>query len=249
MIIAVNSDTAKQKRREGKGRSTGFPRWRTEFIGSRADKEVKDHPQAFLVELAPNATISPHFHQVDQYQIVVAGGGTLGRNTTALIALHYVDHHTAYGPIDAGPHGLSFFTLRAKSDTGSIRLNTPGYKDFLQPTKKRYLLAENLGLSTEPVLQNRAEIALENVFPDLTDDDGLGAHVLRMGANMTYTGPDPRLTGGQFYLVLNGSLRFDAADYPVWSTVYASPTDGPLRIATGDQGLEALILNFPRAPT
>ena len=175
MVLAVNSETAIKGRKTGKGRSTGFPRWRTEFIGHRADKAVVDYPQAFLVELAPNASISPYFHQVDQYQIVVAGSGTLGRNATPLIALQYVDHHTAYGPINAGPFGLSFFTIRAKSDTGSVRLNTPGYKDFLKPTRKRYLLAENLALSTAPVLENRSETVVEKIFAATDDSDGLGA--------------------------------------------------------------------------
>ena len=70
--------------------------------------------------------------------------------------------------------------------------------------------------------------------------------MLRMGSGMTFNGTDPRLTGGQFYLVLNGSLHYDGANFPVWSTVYAGPADEALSFAAGGHGLEALILNFPR---
>jgi len=247
MVLAVNSEIAKQARSTGKGRSTGFPRWRTEFVGNRAENEVKDDPQAFLVELAPHAVIEAHFHQVDQFQIIVAGSGTLGRKAAPVVALHYADHHTAYGPIKAGPFGLSFFTIRSKSDTGSTLVSAPNYRDFLKPTKKRYVLAEQIALSTAPVLQNRSEIAMENLLPDVDGSDGLGACMLRMGADMKARGPDPRLTGGQFVLVLNGSLEYKNAAYPVWSTVYAGPTDEALDIAAGDRGLEALVMNFPRA--
>ena len=247
MVVAVNSEIAKQNRRTGKGRSTGFPRWRTEFMGKRSDTVVLNNPQAFLVELAPHATIQAHFHQVDQFQITVAGNGTLGRNAAAAVALRYADHHTAYGPIDAGPFGLSFFTIRALSDTGSVLVRAPDYKDFLKPSKQRHALIEGIALSTEPVLQNRGEIAMENLLPDVDGSDGLGAYMLRVGAGMKTTGPDPRATGGQFYLVLNGSLQYEAASYPVWSTVYASASDQPLELSGGAHGFEALILNFPRA--
>jgi quercetin dioxygenase-like cupin family protein len=36
------------------------------------------HPMAFLVEKRPGAVIRPHFHQADQFQVVVAGRGMLG---------------------------------------------------------------------------------------------------------------------------------------------------------------------------
>ena len=33
-------------------------RWRTDFIGQRAQGTVKDHPQAFLIEMAADSTIA-----------------------------------------------------------------------------------------------------------------------------------------------------------------------------------------------
>src|SRR5262249_46060424 len=126
-------------------------------------------------------------------------------------------------------------------------LHNPDYKNFLQPSKKRYLLMEGIEMSTEPVLQNRDAVALESLFQDTDADDGLGAYVLRLGADMTTTGPDPRLTGGQYYLVVNGSMVLEDIDYAPWSTIYAGPTDAPVAVCAGALGLEALVLNFPRA--
>src|SRR5688572_29489750 len=109
MIQAVSGEIRKHSRQVAKNTGTDEVVWRTEFIGTRTSK-IEDQPQAFLAEMEPNSTILPHYHQIDQYQVFVAGSGKLGRNPVPLIALHYVDHHTAYGPIKASAHGLSFFT-------------------------------------------------------------------------------------------------------------------------------------------
>src|SRR3954468_22483128 len=127
MIQAVNGDTAKLRRVKsgiiGNLRREG----RVQYIGARV-AQVKAGPQVYLVEMEPDTVIEPHFHQVDQFQVMVSGAGMLGRNPAAPILIHYADHSTAYGPIHAGPCGLSFFTVRARSDPGGIYLADPEYK-------------------------------------------------------------------------------------------------------------------------
>ena len=245
MIQAVSNEIASKGRRMGKS-SNGQRRWYTDFIGTMVDK-VEDRPQSHYTEMDANGVIVPHFHQVDQFQIMVSGTGSIGRNALPLVGLHYADRHTAYGPINAGPYGLGLFTIRAQSDPGAIYLHQPGYKERLKPSKKRYLLAESIALSTTCVLENRSKVTLESVLEKDADvSDGLGACMLRMGAGMKTTGPDPRNTGGQYYLILNGDLDLDGASYTPWSMVYAERTDAPLTICAGSRGLEALVMNFPR---
>jgi hypothetical protein len=67
-----------------------------------------------------------------------------------------------------------------------------------------------------------------------------------MGPGMSHAGPDPRVTGGQYYLVANGSLELDDKSYPAWSPVFVSAADGPLTLRAGPRGLEALALQFAR---
>jgi hypothetical protein len=98
------------------------------------------------------------------------------------------------------------------------------------------ILAKNVRLSTGVLLENRKEVSLENVLDHVDDSDGLGAFMLRMGAGMKTAGLDPKVTGGQFYLVVNGSLQFEGVSYPAWSTIYASPTDMPLAVYAGPWG-------------
>lgn len=246
MIQAVNHETASKGRRTGTS-SNGQRRWYTDFIGQQIVPEIKDAPQSHYTEMDANGVIVPHFHQVDQFQIMVSGNGSIGRNALPLVGLHYADHHTAYGPINAGPYGLGLFTIRAQSDPGAIYIGKPGYKEKLKPSRKRYLLAENIPLSISSVLENRNEIALDSVLEKDADvSDGLGAFMLRMGAGARTSGPDPKATGGQYFLVLNGSLQYEGADYAPWSMVFVGRTDAALEVQAGASGLEALVLNFPR---
>ena len=68
-----------------------------------------------------------------------------------------------------------------------------------------------------------------------------------MGPGASHAGPDPRATGGQYYLVLNGSLEHDGASYPKWSAVFLTAADAPLAFKAGPKGLEALLLQFSRS--
>jgi hypothetical protein len=243
---AVSHDDASKHRRVGTS-SNGQRRWYTDYMGNQKPEGIEDAPQSHYTEMDANGVIVPHFHQVNQFQIFVSGTGSIGRNALPLIGLHYADRHTAYGPINAGPGGLGLFTLRAQSDPGAIYLSQPDFRSFLKPSKKRYLLAENIALSTARVLEHRDAVSLESVLDKEADtSDGLGAGMLRMGARMKTVSPDPRLTGGQYYLVLNGGMELASASYGLWSMAYAGRTDQPFEICAGAQGLEALVLSFPR---
>ena len=248
MVQAIAGEQALKGRRVIKSRGTGEEHWRTDFLGKPGNGGgIVDEPQAFLVEMHANETIVPHFHEVDQFQVFVAGGGGLGRQAAGLLAVHYADHHTGYGPINAGPHGYSYFTLRARSDPGAHYLHNPGYRDALKPSPKRHGIAAGITLSTEPVLMDRKEVAVEKLMPELDGNDGLGASLIRLGPGATHTGPNPRATGGQYYLVVNGSLALGTTSYTAWSTVFVPATDAPLALTAGPKGLEALILQFAKA--
>jgi hypothetical protein len=247
MVQAVAGEQALEGRRIIKSRGTGEEHWRTDFLGRPGEGgAIKEEPQAFLIEMHANETILPHFHEVDQFQVFVAGSGGMGRHAAATLAVHYADHHTGYGPIQAGPQGYSYFTLRARSDPGAHYLHEPGYRAALKPSAKRHGVAAGVTLSTEPVLMDLNQVKEEPLLQDLDGTDGLGALLIRMGSGMNRTGPDPRPTGGQYYLVLNGSLELDSGAYPAWSTAFVHRDDPPLSFKAGPKGLEALLLSFPK---
>ena len=95
--------------------------WITTFIGqNRGTVRPGDampesgclYPMAFLVEKGAGAVVPSHFHQADQYQVVVLGSGRVGVHDVAGMAVHYTDAYSAYGPIVAADEGIAWFTLR-----------------------------------------------------------------------------------------------------------------------------------------
>src|SRR5215472_10964178 len=82
VVLTADSILARSTRR--RQTSTG---WNTAYIGANRytlptdEKPPADdalHPTAFLVEKGPGAVTRPHFHQADQFQVIVAGRGMLG---------------------------------------------------------------------------------------------------------------------------------------------------------------------------
>jgi hypothetical protein len=108
------------------GKSEGV--FQVDYIGN--SHKNQRGPQAFLVELEkPGHIIKPHFHHVDQFQIVVDGGGTLGKHELHPVTVHYTDSFTPYGPIVAGENGLKFFNFRPAADVGAEYM--PGSRERL----------------------------------------------------------------------------------------------------------------------
>lgn len=246
MVIAVSHEQALKGRRIGRSPSNGEQRWYIDYIGEKV-QQVEDRPEANLIEMDSNQTVVPHFHQVNQFQIMASGSGSLGRNSLGMVALHYVDNNTAYGPIKSGPYGMTLFTIRAQSDPSATYLHQPGYKEALKPSRRRYIIAENITPSVEAVMTSRKAPLMEDLLPAGTDtDDGLGAHMLRLGGDMGATGPDPARTSGQYYLVLNGSLVHGDGEYGKWSMLFVGRDEPPLAVQAGTKGVETLVLELPR---
>jgi hypothetical protein len=80
---------------------------------------AQEGPQAYLaVQGAQVDEIPTHFHSVEQFQCFVSGTGTIGGRPLEGGILHYADRYTPYGPLCAGPRGMTYATLRPYHDTG-----------------------------------------------------------------------------------------------------------------------------------
>jgi len=227
---------------------SGIQHWGSSYFGPRySTAEVSSAPQALMTQMCADEIILPHFHGNAQFQIFPSGAGTMGKTPVQPLMLQYKDHHTAYGPLVAGAHGLTFIALRNRiGDSAPVYLSKPGYKEKLRPSKRRNWMSASLGLSTRPVLQHRKEAAWEAVYaPDKIADE-MSAHLVRLGAGMTSAGPDPQRGGGYYLFVANGSMELAGESLPAWSMVFVEPTEDAFEIRAGRNGLEALVMQFPR---
>lgn len=226
---------------------SGIEHWGSSYFGPRySTTQISAGPQALMTQMSANETILPHFHGVAQFQIFPSGAGMMAKTEVRPLMLQYKDHHSAYGPLVAGPHGLTFIALRNRvGDSAPVYLSKPGYREKLKPSKRRNWISPHIALSTRPVLQFRKESSWEPVFEPEKIKDEMSAQLLRLGAGMSAMGPDPKAGGGYYVFVANGSLETNGETLPEWSMVYVEPSESALEIKAGRAGLEALVMQFP----
>ena len=68
-------------------RRPGHPFWKIDLIES--DEGPQPAPQVFAVQMDPGSSLGTHFHFQDQFQLVIKGGGTIGRSPLQRFSLHY----------------------------------------------------------------------------------------------------------------------------------------------------------------
>lgn len=213
----------------------------TNFPFFRATPDRPGAPSAFLAQYDPGDRSCTHFHAVDQFQILVKGRGQLGRHEVSPYYVHFARAYTPYGPLHADEKtGWTFMTLRTRYDPGAQRL--PGALPKLQAVTDR----QPWQVTTTATFPSQGAGAALQDIPDVKDDRGLFVKSLTMVPGARITAPDPSGGDGQYVVVVKGSMLHDNREHHALTVAFVKPDEGALRIHAGPQGLEALILNFPR---
>ena len=199
------------------------------------------YPMAFLVEQPPGSVVATHFHEANQFQIVVAGDGSLGSHPVEPVAVHYSNAFSAYGPITAGAAGLQYFTLRNGYDRGARYL--PAAREELRGVRRRF--RDAFAEPAAPLAAAPEAAAAEALIPEAADGMGAWRHRLPPGAALE--GLDPASGDGQFWVVTAGSLRTPAGEaLPPLSCAFVAPDEPPFAAVAGESGLEVVVVQFPR---
>jgi rubredoxin len=211
--------------------------WRTRFI--TPPEGVVDSPVAFLVEGTKERVIRPHYHQTDQFQVVVSGGGTLGRHPLALNAVHFTRAYTPYGPILFDEQGLGFLTLRARRDPGAQYIPDKTEQLRQVPDRRPWQVTE------VPRFEAGSPVSLRP-FEQIRDERGLGAYALSLQPGIATSAPAVSGTNGQYIIVTKGSILHEGKPRAALTIIFVEPDENAFRLEAGPEGAEALILNFPR---
>ena len=215
--------------------------WRTSFIDPEENNPVS--AQAFLVEGTAGRVIKTHFHDYDQYQVVVSGGGVLGKHQLQINAVHFSRKYTPYGPIVFGEQQLGFLTLRARKDPGAQYLDDPEKRSKLMALENR-----KPWQATElPKFEPTTPDAALHTFTDLKDDEGLASFSMSVAPNANALAPDPAHSNGQYLIIVRGSLHYAGKEYRALSVAFVKPQEGPFELVAGAEGLDVLVLHFPCA--
>ncbi|MGD9806608.1 MAG: hypothetical protein AB7E81_10855 [Hyphomicrobiaceae bacterium] len=222
-----------------------------EYVGTAPKKgmyvegnEANDdgRPQGFLVHQPPNATTPAHFHEPNQFQVFVFGKGRMGAAPTSPLTVQYANGHTPYGPIVAGEEGVQYFTLRQRWDPGAKYV--PAAMPLLKKGNQRTRIKSGIHVAEVEERKARTEAAIETIMKE--EADGLAAWIWRLGPGGTDRLPEPSKGGGQYLIVTGGDLKSDGQLLDRLSTIYVTPEEPAFGIEAGPEGLDLLVLQFPR---
>lgn len=229
-IAAAEADVKEVVRKDGVGR-------RRDYFGTSGN--ITTNAQGFLVERPyANARIDPHFHDVDQYQVVVAGDGRIGKKEVRAVTFQYADAYTPYGPIVARDDGISFFTLRNVASGGHFSM--PGSR-HLMPCRAGRNIAAVFEQDVEPPATG-AVVREPLMEPQA---DGVFAEGIRLGAGAVAEGL-ANDAGGQYYLVCSGTLVADGKELTPNSLIRIDAGEPAPTLHAGDAGANVMALQFCR---
>jgi hypothetical protein len=200
---------------------------------------IHDGAQVFMSEMPdPGSVIDPHFHDVDEFQVIVRGGGRFGGAPVDGIIYHYADAYAPYGPIIAGEQGLDFITFRASCTTGYFPMPESRAKIPGKPGRNL-----NGRFDLDKPLPSAGAVERETLLSDAKD--GMLITGLRLGANARTTG-DATSAGQQYYLVCSGSLLAEEGPIPVKGLIQVQPGEAPATLQAGPDGAHVLFMQLPR---
>jgi hypothetical protein len=241
-LVATAEAAQANRRRATAGDGMGF--WHTLYLGTTRYNMPPDapdppadalFPMAFLVEQDAGEVANPHFHAADQFQVVVAGEGTLGTHPVRPGAVHFAGAFTAYGPIRAGAEGLSYFTLRNGFDSGARYMMRPENRVALRSVAGRRhreaVAAPDTGGARTVLIQ--------------PEPDGLAAWQFRLAPGEALAGPSPVAGRGQYWLVVEGALQQGIESLGRLSCLFVAPDDRPLAVTAAAEGAVVLAMQFP----
>ncbi|MEQ9643258.1 MAG: hypothetical protein RIM84_24770 [Alphaproteobacteria bacterium] len=204
----------------------------SEMRAANVDREA---PQAYLVEQPRRATVPPHFHDTDQFQVFVAGAASFGKDQVEPVTVHYAGGHTPYGPIVTAEEGTHYFTLRRHWDSGGKPM--PGSRDQLRAVPRCHRMSDPVDPADLPAGHSMDLIPAE--------PNGLGARLFAVTGAAQATLDFDQPGAGQYLLVLDGEAAIDGTQLTTHACLFRAEDEPAFSLTTGSKGARLLLMQFP----
>lgn len=207
----------------------------------RATKDTPDAPTAALNRYDGARYSNAHFHEVDQFQIIMEGSGEFGRHHVEPYFVHFSRAYTPYGPLQSDKDtGWGFIVLRSRLDSGAQRFPWALEKLKQIPNRQPWQVTTKVSFPAPT-----AGVSVQDV-PEIKDEQGLFTRTITMASNARTTAPDPSVGDGQYVVVVKGSLIYENKEREAPTVVFVKRDEPAFEMQAGAQGLEAVIMNFPK---
>jgi rubredoxin len=209
----------------------------------RATRDTPDAPTAALnrYEGGESRYSAAHFHEVDQFQVIMEGSGEFGRHKVEPYYVHFSRAHTPYGPLQSHKDtGWGFIVMRSRFDPGAQRF--PGSLEKLKKIPKR----DPWQVTAKATFPESTDSVAVKEIEEIKDDRGLFTRTIKMAPNARTMSPDRCGGDGQYIVVVKGSLIYENKERPAPTVVFIDRDEPAFEMQAGAQGLEAIIMNFPK---
>jgi hypothetical protein len=202
-------------------------------------------PTVFLIEQPPNATLVPHFHRQNQFQLFVGGGGTLGKHAVETVTVHYAGAYTGYGPLISGSEGIKYFTIRPVCEAGMMSLDEARDKMIRGPKRHESVgpvrvLDEAGRRAATRDLDKQGEHFLLAI-----SDEGLGVGEVCLDRGQSMNVQRHAASQGEFIVVLSGRLQFGERELTEWESIFVSADEPFPDLLGAEGGAQCVILHCP----
>ncbi len=239
-MIQITSHAATKPGERYEVEGGGGQAWRHNYIGF--SPMAPDKGQGWLLDSTPQRVLRAHYHAVDQFQVVINGSGLMGKHKVGPGSVHFSRANTPYGPIVWGDEGMGLLTIRVRPDTPGGPKYMPDRRDDLRKTPRN---AYQVSQVVRPPRAMNGDVYVEAI-PGMQDSNGLAAHAITLKAGASTLAPSPAGTGGQWILVMEGSLIYEGKTYPAFSIAEVSPDEKAFPLQAGPDGLHSMVLSFSR---
>ena len=172
----------------------------------RASRDTPDAPTAALNRYEGGASrySAAHFHEVDQFQVIMEGSGEFGRHHVEPYYVHFSRAYTPYGPLQSDKDtGWGFIVLRSRFDPGAQRFPASLEKLKQIPNRKPWQV------TTKATFPSSTTGVAEHDIAEISDEHGLYTRTIIMAPGARTMTPDRRGGDGQYIVVVKGSLMYE----------------------------------------
>ncbi|MES2415622.1 MAG: hypothetical protein V4614_17650 [Pseudomonadota bacterium] len=229
-MLTVSSRATGQRNRREITIPDGFRYHKSEWLLPPQDSPKS--PTIFLVEQPPGSVLRTHFHTQNEFQVFVAGSGWMGKSEVRPLVCHYASAYTGYGPITAGPEGLSYFTIRAVLETGAFFV--PDDRDrMVRGPKGQFHVGPLSAAGNAP--SRTIELASAN-------QDHVKIFSTRLAAGESMETMAMGASVAQFNFVCAGALSVDGHELNTWECACLTQGDPPAHLLAGPEGVDLLTM-------
>ncbi len=242
IVIALDEVKPEQANKANPAKNGSPGSVSTTFFRATADKPHAPTAALNRYPAGESRYSAAHFHQVDQFQVIMEGSGTFGRHEVQPYCVHFSRAYTPYGPLQSEKEtGWGFIVMRTRFDPGAQRFPQSYEKLKKVPDRRPWQVTKKVSFP-----QAGAGMSLQDV-PEIKDDQGLFTKTLTMAANAQAVAPDPSGGDGQYVVAVKGSLMHDGKERQAPAVIFIEPSEPAFKLLAGAEGLQAIVMNFPKA--